>query len=257
MSGLIKCIACGKDRRVDRLSHHILEQHRENLLSLPRNKKILEETIRFKEGTIKIALSNPVDKTDVLYYICSFGYDSGWRDKVSKKMMEKVIEHKEEHLKKCGELLQDFQPITEDTSLEFDKLQAKYTALLEKCNVLEAEKIKKDREDSNLQKIKKLEETVKQKTRFTNELSRQIEEHQSCIEILQRYYNIDGADIVERVESAYANYSGDELEEELEKIKPFDEEDRKKEEEALQRRRAEAKKLIEQQTKTYGDDFEY
>jgi hypothetical protein len=253
-----KCQGCGKERRVDRMSCHILEEHKENVLALSKNKKALEETIKFKEGTTRISLSNPADKTEISYYTVSFGFNSGWKDVITKKGKEKIQEHKEEHLKKCRELLDEFQPfpVLCVESEDYERLHVKYLALQEKVGRLESEKRKKDEEDSNLQKIKKLEESLKQKERFIKELSNQIEEHQSSVEIIGRFYPVD--EIVERVASVYADYSGDERDDELEKIKPIDEEEEKrKKEQALQRKREEDRKFIEEQTKTYGDDFTY
>lgn len=111
MNLMITCIACNEERRVDRMSSHILSKHRDNVIKCGMNKEILEENIRANQYTINICLTNPMNDEKQRIH-CSFGYVSGWKTaRITKASIEKAKEHRVKHKEECKKLLEDMNPV--------------------------------------------------------------------------------------------------------------------------------------------------
>jgi len=111
MNLMITCIVCNEERRVDRMSTHILSKHRNNVVECKLNKEILEENIRTNECTINICLTGPTGQEQRVH--CSFGYVSGWKtSKLPKASMEKAKANRIRHKEICQKLLEDSNPLS-------------------------------------------------------------------------------------------------------------------------------------------------
>ena len=239
-----KCV-CGKERRNDRMSHHILEQHRENIISTPCNKKALEDTIRFKEGYTEIRLTDPLDKYHKIYVVVSFGYNCGWKSTEFKQnVLNKIAEHKEEHLKVCQELLDEFKGGVEDTSKAYESLEEKYKNLLDKYNKLETQRLT----EAKVDELKVLKDKCARLERENDELSDESllssQKYDSYIDTMVKLGKISQSTfdtIKEDVDYIYDTYKGKDISGKLEKLGK-----KKKEEEKV-----DIKELIENYSEPY------
>jgi hypothetical protein len=143
MDGMITCIACNEERRVDRMSSHILSKHRENVIKCKLNKEIIEENLKNNDYTIHICLSSPTGEEDQRIH-CSLGFVSGWKTKkLTKVSMSKAKEHRDKHKEICKALLKEMNPV-EIQKKETPELTQAYKILEKKYKKLE-----EDYEDVN------------------------------------------------------------------------------------------------------------
>jgi hypothetical protein len=145
-----ECICCGQKRRVDRMSVHLYEKHRDNIINTAINKTLLGACIKEKNGFVRIVLKTDTGSDN---YWVSFGYNSGWSAKPKMgKVLEKIKEHRDEHLVKCEALYNDMVEIekekkegekkeeTEDMKLltsRYDDLLNKYKQIEKKKDIIE------------------------------------------------------------------------------------------------------------------------
>ena len=151
-----ECICCGQKRRVDRMSMHLLEKHRDAIIATSSNKNLLDECIKSRNGYVRVVLKTATGTDD---YWVSFAYNSGWNAKPKMhKILEKIKENRDAHLEVCKALLADiikFQREKKDAAIEnivatgdvekvknmssaYDDLLAKYKAMEKKKNTIEA-----------------------------------------------------------------------------------------------------------------------
>jgi len=225
-----ECICCGSERRMDRMSLHILEKHRDNLIATKNNKRMLEECLKHKEGTARIYLTAD-DKKRTKSYIVSFGYNSGWAFAPKmKKVLDKIKEHKDDHLKTCAELMDEIKEreakngvstdAPQDTSEAYDNLKRQYDELLKKSIRLERE-LKSCKEEIEENEAQMYKESAKQR---------------DFLKVVVRVYGMDKEeirDIETQVADLYMEYTGDrsiedvddaawnDLNKAIETIKPF------------------------------------
>jgi hypothetical protein len=150
-----ECLCCGTERRLDRMSSHLLDKHRDNIIATPINKEMLKNAIKEKSGTIRIYLTSPTNPKNKKSYLVSFGFNSGWAfiPKMA-KVNEKIKEHRDEHLKKCQELLDEINltalkgkdEVVGDNSLAYEKLKESYDDMVKRCAKLEKENDRMNRE---------------------------------------------------------------------------------------------------------------
>ena len=153
-----ECICCGTERKMERMSYHLLDKHRDNIIATPINKEMLKNAIKEKSGTIRIYLTSPTNPKNKKSYIVSLGYVSGWTllPKM-KKTLEKIKEHRDDHLKKCQELLDEInltalkgkEEVVGDHSLAYEKLKELYDDVIMKYAKLDKEndRLKRDADD--------------------------------------------------------------------------------------------------------------
>jgi transposase-like protein len=199
------CICCGIERRMDRMSLHILDKHKDNLINVKLNKKYLETAIKEKKGIVRIYLTSSTNVKNTKCYLVSFGYNSGWtcEPKMS-KVLDKIKEHREEHLKICKELLEEIEAnilktgdntIHEDSSEAYNNLKEKYNDLLKNFTKME----------KDYKNVKKNLDEIEDEHLEINNV------YKDTIKCIGRLYNItedETWDIQQQVSDIYSEYKG-------------------------------------------------
>lgn len=133
----VECVACEgcAERRIDRMSYHLLKEHRASIIAHPKNEEILTTCVKKSKGYVNIYVKG-LNKTEK--YWVSFGYVSGWiKEPTMKKALEAIEENKCQHLVECNKLLTDIAKekdkkvngdITEEDMKRNEALTAKYKA---------------------------------------------------------------------------------------------------------------------------------
>lgn len=133
----IECVACEgcAERRVDRMSYHLLKEHRASIIAHPKNEEVLRTCVKKSKGYVNIYVKG-LNKTEK--YWVSFGYVSGWiKEPTMKKALEAIDENKCQHLVECNKLIADIEKekekktngdITEEDMKRNEAIAAKYKA---------------------------------------------------------------------------------------------------------------------------------
>ncbi len=147
-----ECVCCGQLRRIDRMSMHILEKHRDIIIQTRENKTLISECIRCRDGCMRIILRTDTGMED---YWISFAFNSGWTSKPKmKKVLQKIKDNRDAHIEVCESLLSDIlayakekKDISIKTSIdatpptmELTLLTNRYEDLLFKYNSMEKKK---------------------------------------------------------------------------------------------------------------------
>jgi uncharacterized protein (UPF0335 family) len=140
------------------MSYHIMDKHRDNVIATAPNKEMLRNAIKEKNGTVRLYLTSPTDPKTKRSYIISLGYVSGWTlTPKMKKTLDKIKEHRDDHLKKCQELLDEInltalkgkEEVVGDHSEAYETLKQSYDDMVKRCARLEKEndKMKRDADE--------------------------------------------------------------------------------------------------------------
>lgn len=209
-----KCICCNTERRLDRMSSHMLKKHRDNIISFAINKEMLERELKERRGYVRLYMSSLTDEKKRSSYIVSLGYNSGWTmEPIMKKTLEKIREHRDKHIEECEGLLKDInkakEPLIEGEGTSEGttdtKLKVEYDALLKRLAKVEKEN----------EQLKKLNDEA------TDELFEAIDTHKNVMKTICRLYSIPRAianDIAEQVNDVYRDYKGRREDEDIDEM---------------------------------------
>ena len=158
-----KCYICNTDKRIQRLSFHILKEHFNSLLT-EENIESIKESITRKKGYTFIKISSLIKACDNLRVYVSFAFNSGWitndnAHQANKEMSDSEID---KHIKVCKHIIDEYNKlevkptnntitddtttnntITDDTTttnIKMKDLQNMFQKLQKKCDTLEKEK---------------------------------------------------------------------------------------------------------------------
>jgi uncharacterized protein (DUF849 family) len=134
---------------------HLLEKHRDAIITTSSNKSLLDECIKSRNGYVRVVLKTATGTDD---YWVSFAYNSGWNGKPKMaKVLEKIKEHRDAHIEVCKSLFSDILAYEKDkkeaknpamekpmdakeSSMEMKLLTTRYEELLAKYNTMEKKK---------------------------------------------------------------------------------------------------------------------
>lgn len=180
-----RCVCCGEDRRIDRMSMHLLEKHRDVIVATSNNKHLIDECIKSKNGYMRVVLKTDTGTDD---YFVSFGYNSGWSGKPKmSKVLDKIKQHRDAHIEICTALL------SEILAYEKEKKAPTSTTSEAKSSVESSMEMKllTSRYEDLLNKYKGLEKKAERVELSNSRLLTNIDKKDEALNILLKFYNID------------------------------------------------------------------
>lgn len=189
-----KCYACNTNKRIQRLSFHILKEHFNSLLT-KENIEAINESIKYKKGYAYIKITSLTNNYDNLRVYVSFGFNSGWTTlenavKAGKDMTEEQVE---KHLAICNDILKEYSKLEVTKVDSIKKEETTTTTDIKMKDLIEMnEKLKK--------KISRLEKEKKEKQKevitshdsyytFKKHLIRLLDVDQDKYDLYEQKYN--------------------------------------------------------------------
>jgi len=145
MSNMNKCI-CNKDKRTQRMSSHLLKEHRTSLLT-EHNINEMKSSIKHDKGYVFLKLAHLTSKCETIRLYVSFGFNSGWltHENANKANDSITKEQFKKHIDVCKKLIEEYEKTNGTTTPQVDndiyneELSNKLKVLQKKHDRLEKE----------------------------------------------------------------------------------------------------------------------